>query len=233
MSDEDDADIAGRLEALRAKRGYLLPHHGLLALSAPRLLAAYDAAYTALALEDRVLSHHDREFVWLAVLIATREEIATHHIAKFRAAGGTDAALRACLSLTAIACGFRAYRFAARDWSAHLAAIDLPADWDRALAEAGRDTEPRLRHLAACAVHVCNAEWDGLRWQLASAYAAGVPEPELAEAVSITMFPASVPNFVTAAGIWKTMIAADALPASPAFRAWATMPGQGGHGADD
>jgi hypothetical protein len=59
MADERGAiafeDIAQRLAELKAKRGYLLAHHGLLAVAAPRLLAAYDALYTELALEARDL----------------------------------------------------------------------------------------------------------------------------------------------------------------------------------
>jgi hypothetical protein len=47
------------------------------------------------------------------------------------------------------------------------------------------------------------------------------------------MFPGSVPYFVTAAGIWKDMIAARDVAASEPFRIWADMPGQGGHGTDD
>ena len=223
-------DLTERLTALRAKRGYLLPHHGLLALTAPNLLAAYDAAYTALALEDRVLSHRDRECVWLGILIATDEEIATHHIAKFREAGGTDDQIRAVVSLTATLCGFRVYRFAAWDWAGPLAAIDLRVDWTRAVLVAGQGLAPRLIHLTACAVQTCNGAWDGLRWQLTAAYAGDVPEAELAEALSLTMFPGSVPNFVTAAGIWKEMIAEGALPASEPFRIWAAMQGQEGHG---
>ncbi len=226
-------DLTAKLTALREKRGYLLPHHGLLALTAPELLRAYDAAYTALALEDRVLSHHDREFVWLGILIATDEEIATHHIARFREAGGSSDEIRAAVSLCATVCGFRAYRFAAWDWHAHLAEIDFRADWNRAVLAAGSGAAPRLCHLAACAIQVCNGSWDGLRWQLGLAHEAQVPEAELAEAISLTMFPGSVPNFVTAAGIWKEMIATGDLPASEPFRIWAEMQGQGGHGSDE
>jgi len=224
-------DLSRRLETLRAKRGYLLPHHGLMALSAPNLLAAYDAAYTALALDDRVLSHHDREFVWLAILIATEEDIATHHIEKFHKAGGTQAELSAILALAAAVCGFRAYRFTQAHWRDHLPGLDLRADWRAALARAAQGAEPRLAHLAACAMQTCNGAWEGLRWQLADAYGANVPEMELAEAISLTMFPGSVPYFVTAAQVWREMIREGALPASAPFRAWAEMPGQEGHGA--
>lgn len=73
----------------------MLPHHGLLALAFPDLLAGYDAAYSAMALADRVLSHHNREFVWLAVLAATDEALATHPYRQ--AAGGEETIADACV----------------------------------------------------------------------------------------------------------------------------------------
>ena len=230
-----DDGLRTLLAGLKAKRGYLLPHHGLMAVTAPNLLAAYDAAYTAMALDDRVLSHHDREFVWLGVLIATSEEIATHHLEKLRKAGGTDAEVRSCMALSATVCGFRAYRFVDAHWTQHLPGIDPKAEWGRAMLRAGEGAEERLLHMTACAIQVCNGDWTGLRWQLAQAYAAGIDEVELAEAISLTMFPASVPNFVTAAQVWMTMIREGELQASEPFRDWAMMSGQGGHGvsADD
>lgn len=224
MSLEED------LADLKAKRGYLLPHHGLLAMTAPNLLAGYDAAYTALALDDRVLSHHDREFVWLAILIATDEEIATHHIEKFHKAGGTAAEVSAVLRITATVCGFRAYRFTHRHWVDHLPEVDIEAEWTRAVQMAGQGADPALVHMSACAVQICRGDWEGLRWQLRDAYAAGVDEMALSEALSLTMFPASVPYFVTTAKIWREMIRSGELAASEPFRTWASFPGQGGHG---
>jgi hypothetical protein len=35
-------ELSQRLAPIKAKRGYLLPHHGLLAVSSPQLLQAYD-----------------------------------------------------------------------------------------------------------------------------------------------------------------------------------------------
>lgn len=223
-------DLSDRLSAVRHKRGYLLPHHGLMALTAPKLLDAYDAAYTALALDERVLSHHDREFVWLAILIATDEAIATHHIAKFRAADGTDDEIRAILAIVAHVCGFRAYRFVDTHWASHVPQIDVEASWREALSRAGEGADARLVHLAAAAVQTANGEWTGLTFAIRAAYAAKVPEADLAEALSLTMFPASVPYFVEAAKVWREMIVAGDVPASDAFRAWAALSGQEGFG---
>jgi hypothetical protein len=150
---DTEAELTARLAAVRAKRGYLLPHHGLLALAFPDLLAGYDAAYTAMALADRVLSHHDREFVWLAVLAATDEALATHHIAKFRAASGDDAGISAAFAAAAWAIGAEAHDFAAKHWAAQIA----PWDPRAAYLDGVRRLAPlRLVHLAQLSVHVCN-----------------------------------------------------------------------------
>jgi len=222
----DPTELEDRLRAVRAKRGYLLPHHGLMAMAFPDLLAGYDAAYTALALQDRILSHHDREFVWVAVLAATDEALATHHIAKLRAAGGTDATLGQAFAAAAWALGGEAHDFAARAWSRQL----LPWDPRAAFLDGLRALQPpRLALLAACAVQVCRARWRLLGWCLHAAYDAGLPEDEVAEAISLAMFPGSVPRFVEACAVWQRMILSDALPASPRYLAWARLTGQGGY----
>lgn len=222
-------DLAARLKAIRDKRGYLLPHHGLLAVSAPRLLDAYDATYSALALEPRVLSRHDHEFVWLATLIATDEALATHHIAKFRAAGGELREVEGILAITALALGVNAYRFVDRYWLPHLPGLEPENAYLAAFRQASGGVPLRLAHLSAAAVHTCKAAWQALEWQICAAYADGVPEPELAEALSLTMFPGSVPYFVEAARVWRELIVAGKVQASADFRAWAALAGQGGY----
>jgi alkylhydroperoxidase/carboxymuconolactone decarboxylase family protein YurZ len=226
---ETEAELEARLRAVRAKRGFLLPHHGLMALAFPKLLEGYDAAYTALALDDRVLSHHDREFVWLAVLAATDERVATHHIAKFRAAGGTDAMLGAAFSAAALAIGAEAFDFAARDWARQLAPFDPRAAYRDALGRVAPAAPMRLVHLAGLAVQVCRARWRPFAWHLEAAYADGVAEDAMAEAISLAMFPGSVPHFVEACAAWQRLILDGTLAATPRFQAWARMTGQGGH----
>jgi len=221
-------DLTALLSGIRAKRGYLLPHHGLMAITAPPLLEAYDNAYTQLALADRVLSHHDREFVWLAILIATDEAIATHHIPKFQKAGGTDAEIEAILAVTALALGFEAYRFVGKHWLPHPPGCNPRESYLRALRLAAGEVPMRLVHMAAAAVFVCKAGWDALALQIVAAYDDGVAELDLAEAVSLTMFPGSVPHFVEAARVWRELIVEGKVDASETFREWAQMSGQGG-----
>jgi alkylhydroperoxidase/carboxymuconolactone decarboxylase family protein YurZ len=220
--------LAERLSGVRAKRGYLLPHHGLMAITSPDLLEAYDATYTQLALTDRVLNHHDREFVWLAILIAANEPIATQHIAKFIGTGGSEAEIEVIMAIAALTLGFDSYRFVSRNWLAHLPACNPPALYQRALRKAAGDTSMRLVHMAACATFVCKAGWDALAPQIVAAYADAVPEIDLAEALSLTMFPGSVPHFVEAARVWRDLIVSGRVEASPAFLEWAGLSGQGG-----
>jgi alkylhydroperoxidase/carboxymuconolactone decarboxylase family protein YurZ len=226
---EDDA-IAARLAAIKARRGYLLPHHGLMAVLSEPLLAAYDAAYTRLALDPKVLDVRSREFVWLAVLVATDEAAATHHIPKFLAGGGTGAEVAAAVRLAAWAVGAgKAYRFVAQWWEPHLPGFDAWAEYRADLARLAPPVSLRLALPAAAAVHAARHDHAALAEAIRFAYAEAVPEPELAEALSIMMFPASVPYFVEAARVWLRLIRDGEVTASPAFAAWARLEGQGGY----
>lgn len=217
-----------RLSAVRAKRGYLLPHHGLLAIADGDMLAAYDQLYSLIAYKQRALSRHDAEFVWLAILIATDEALASHHIKKFRDAGGEAKHIEAAMRLAAIGLGTGAFGFVASHWLPHLPDIDPARAYDRAVKLMAGAVRPRIAHLAMVAVQTCRADWRALEWALIAARRARVPEAEIAEALTLAMFPGSVPYFVEACGVWRKLIAERRVPASAMFRAWADMPGQGG-----
>ncbi|MBM3409645.1 MAG: hypothetical protein FJY25_20435 [Betaproteobacteria bacterium] len=221
-------DIAARLARVKSQRGYLLPHHGLMAVLSESMLAGYDAAYTALALEHKVLSVRDREIVWLAVLIATDEGLATHHIPKYLQGGGSMNEFAAIARLAAFTVGSVGYRFLEEHWRSHLEGFDPQAACREGILRAGAPLEPRQIWMAACAIHAARAEHLLLRWSLLAAYGARVPELELGEALSIMMFPGSVPYFVEAARIWLELIRTGEVEPSPAFAAWAALEGQGG-----
>ena len=220
-----EQDALAILEAVKAKRGYLLPHHGLLALTAPRLARAYDEAYTALTLDRRALSEFEKEFVWLPILMATDEAIATHHIAKFKAAGGTDRDAETCLRLAGFARGARDFRFVHRHWAGLLPGFDRERAYRDALAALTRDrgAEAGLVEAAMAATHACLAQWEELAIHIRGAYSAGFTEVKLAEVLSLVMFPGSVPHFVEAARVWRDLVKADAVPASAAMRLWASI----------
>jgi hypothetical protein len=159
---------------------------------------------------------------------ATDEALATHHIAKFRAAGGDDALIGAAFAAAALAIGAEAFDFAAHRWGAQLAPFDPRAAYLDAVAAIAPAAPRRLVHLAQCAVQVCRARWRVLEWQIEAAYADNVPEDEIAEAITLAMFPGSIPRFVEACGVWRGMIAAGRVAASERYKAWAALTGQGG-----
>ncbi|MEQ9811938.1 MAG: carboxymuconolactone decarboxylase family protein [Azospirillaceae bacterium] len=220
-----------RLAAVREKRGYLLPHHGLLAVADPELLTAYDAAYTALTLRPRHLDERRKEFVWLGILIAMDEAIATHHIPKFRNGGGTDAEIELAVRLTGFARAVPAFSFAGDHWGRHLPAYETRRAYRDALKALLSDgaLEADLVEMTMAAIHACLRQWPAFAWHVEGAYAAGASELELAEAISLTMFPGSVPVFVDACAEWMQLIRDGKVDASPPFRAWAMIEGQGGY----
>lgn len=225
----DTEDLQQHLEAVRRKRGYLLPHHGLMATALPGMLEDYDDLYTSLALTPRHLDRHDHEVVWLVVLISVNEALGTHHIARFREAGGGDEELPDIVALAAFCRGASAWCFVDGAWSPHLPAYDAQADYRRALHRAAGEIPLRVAHLCAIAAHACAGAWDLFRWQLRAAYADGVPEVEIAEALSLMAFPGSVPSFARACGAWQAMIRSGELAPSEQFRVWAALSGQGGY----
>lgn len=232
MATENGVDeLVAKLAALKAERGYLLPHHGLLAALAPDVLEAYGALYRALTLGKRHLDDFAKEFVWLTILAATDEAAATHHIAKFRNAGGTDAQIAIAVRLAAWARGEGAVAFADKIWSPHMAGFDWrQARGDaRAALIAGGAVTPGQALLAEVATRTCLDQWAQLADAIVDALAAGESEDRIAEALMLTMFPAGVPRFVEAAGVWLELIREGRVPASPRLRAWASLEGQGGH----
>ena len=85
------------------------------------------------------------------------------------------------------------------------------------------------RSHADAAARICLDQWQEFGWAVEDAYATGIDEDVLAEAVMLTMFPAGVPRFVRAAGVWLELIRAGTVAASPRYAAWAGLAGQGGY----
>ncbi len=223
--------VLAELAALKEKRGYLLPHHGLLAVGEPRLLAAYDRFYTTLTLQQRALDERAKEFVWLTILVTTEEAIATHHIRRMRDAGGTDTEIELAMRLSAFAKGANDFLFVDKHWSRHLPDYDATRAYrDGVSALVGTSgVAPGWIEMALAAAHTCQRRWHWLDEHIAGAYGQGVPERALLEALTLTMFPGGMPNFVEAAARWRQLILDGRVTPSPSFDAWARAPGQGGY----
>ena len=223
--------VLAELAALKEKRGYLLPHHGLLAVGEPRLLAAYDRLYTTLTLQQRSLDERAKEFVWLTMLVTTEEAIATHHIRRMRDAGGTDAEFELATRLSAFAKGANDFLFVEKHWSRHLPDYDATRAYRGGIAAlvGTSGVAPGWVELALAAAHTCQRRWHWLDEHIIGAYREGVQERALLEALSLTMFPGGVPNFVEAAARWQQLILDGRVTPSQAFGAWARATGQGGY----
>ena len=221
---KDDA-LEARLSAVITKRGYLLPHHGLLAVALPDLLAGYDAAYTALALTPHHLDERTKEFVWLVILTAVEETVTTHHVVKFHKAGGTDAEIELAVRLGGFRDIGRRIGFAAEHWGRHMQGYARRDAYRRALAALVSDitAPPGWIEMAMAAGAACRRDWWALEEHIRGAYATAVDEDALAEALSFMMFPGSVPNFVDACGVWRDLVRAGEVPASARYRRWAQL----------
>lgn len=221
------AEIEARLQAVIAKRGWLLPHHGLLAVALPDLLAGYDAAYTALALTPHYLDERTKEFIWLAILTAVEEAIAVHHVTKFQKAGGSDAEAELAIRLGGFLGVSGATRFGGEHWAKYFAAYDRSGAYRRALKAICSDIPVPAKwiELAMASTAACKRDWWTLAEHIKGAYAAGIPENELAEGISYMMFPGSIPNFVDACEVWRDMIRRGEVQASAGYRAWANIEG--------
>lgn len=220
--------LRARLEALRGGRGFLLPHHGALAAAAPDLHAAYEQMYGALTLTERHLPPQEKEFVWLAILVALREAVGTHHLHLFRQAGGTDAQARIAIQLAGYAGAADSFAFLARHWPGEFPTIDPESSYlDGAATLCGTLVPPGLAHLALVAVQAALGCGWGVAAHIVAAYRAGVAEPKLVEALSLIIWPAGVNRFVAACTVWHDLMRAGRVTPSPLFQAWADMPGQG------
>ena len=222
--------VKNNLKKLRKKRGYLLPHHGLLAISSPKLLEAYDSTYTALTLDQRVLSAWEKEIVWLVILISTGEAIATHHLDRLKRSGGSNIDVENTLLISAWAEGANQHNFVEAHWGDHLDEFEAIKVYRKGLRKLTKDSgiKPWLLEISLAACHQCHRRWFWVREHILGAYKHSVDENALAEGLSLAMFPGGVPNFVDACDIWKNLIAEDAVAASEPYKAWALMSGQGG-----
>lgn len=223
-------EVRARLTSLRNKRGYLLPHHGLLAVAEPELLEAYDGLYTALTLRPRSLAARDKEIVWLTVLVSMREEIGTHHLDRLKQSGGTDEDVKACVALAAWAEGADHFQFVEQHWSVHLpqfTAIDQYRHGLSALLDSYSVTQGTAE-IALAATHQCKRRGNWVKEHLRGAYLCQTEERAIAEGLSFALFPGGVNNFVRACGHWRDLIIAGEVDASPPYKAWAELTGQGG-----
>ncbi len=226
---DDTERLREKLAALAAKRGFLLPHHGALAAGAPEVHAAYLQMYDALTVAPRVLSAHERECVWLGILVAIEEHVGTHHLELFRQAGGTDAEAEALIALAGQAGALSAFRFAAESFPDHLPALDPAQAYARSIAALRGPLSDSTVHLALLAVQAARGDHPGVAHHLRAGYAARLAEEAMVEALSYLIWPCGVNCFLEACEVWHGLMQSGEVTPSERFAVWRDLPGQGAY----
>jgi alkylhydroperoxidase/carboxymuconolactone decarboxylase family protein YurZ len=224
-------EVQRRLDEFRQRRGYLMAHQGVMAAALPELQDAYGPFYRTLTLDPHHLDALEREFVWLALLIAAGEHIGTHHVDLFYKSGGTEAQAEAAFRIAAWSAGVGAYAFLDRHWQGHFPTVDAHRayhDGTRALLAACTDVTPTMARLALATVHAARRGAWGTAAEIIACYAAHVPEVKLGEALSLALWPCGVNAFLAASEVWLALIRDGKVEPSAPFRAWADTPGQDG-----
>ena len=204
-----------------------------MAIAAPDLQDAYFRMYAALTQTDRHLTPFEREVVWLAILVAAKEAIGTHHVELFFNAGGTQAQAEHLTRLCAFALGSEAFAFMDQNWQASFPGLATETSYLAAFAQLLDETvmPAALGHLAMAALHATRGMTWGLAAHIKALYAVGGSEDALVEALSLIMWPVGVNHFLDACAVWTNLMARGAVEPSARYRLWADIPRQGGHPA--
>lgn len=198
------------LKRVEKKRGYRLSYHRMLDAADPDLLRAYDAFYTKLTLDPRVLTAAERETVWVSLLVAAREAHGTIHLRRAEAAGLGHAAIADAVAIAGAVEAFSAMvGFAGTHWS----------DWtprnaleDRYLAQVDQargSIEPGLAELCAATCHAARRSHEGMILHIARFFRAGGKRDALTEALSYMLLPCGGPTLIDAVEAWARAAEAD------------------------
>lgn len=190
------------LDKMLAKRGYLLPYHRLLGESDPGLLAAYDAMYTRLTLDERVLTLEEREVVWIALIAATREKYASFHLERGIKAGMTNDSIADAMAIAGACEAFDALHFGCQafaDWVPEAQAMQRYLT----LFDTSRGNIPKvIAEVAAVVCHASRRNAPGMRVHLARAFAFGARRAQMAEGLSYVLLHRGGPTMIDAAKTW-------------------------------
>jgi alkylhydroperoxidase/carboxymuconolactone decarboxylase family protein YurZ len=191
------------LEQMFAKRGYLLPYHRMLGASDPQLLATYDALYTRLTLDQRVLTMVEREIVWVALIAATREKYASFHLDRGVQAGMDNEAISDLIALASACEGFSALHFAQNafsKWVPESRAMKRYA----AIFDAARGGLPEaISEVAAVVCFAACRNPEGMRFHLKRAFDQGARREQIVEGLSYVLLHRGGPTMIDAVGCWE------------------------------
>lgn len=201
------------LERVAAGRGYLLPHHRLLADHAPHALVAYDALYRAITLEPGPLGPADRERVWLALLAIRAKFSWRIHLERARAAGLQDADIAESLALAAYAAGRDVLAFGREQGSGALDTAVLASAESRLFDAARGRTPSGTAHLVLTVCHATRGDQAGVRRHLPAALRDGVALAAVTEGLAYVLLACGVNALIECVETWSAAAAAGECPA--------------------
>lgn len=205
-------DGAAILAAVEAKRGYLLPYHRMLGAWDPGLLAAYDGFYERLTLAPRVFTMAERELVWAALLVASREAHGQLHMRRAVKAGLSAAQLAAAVAVAGAVEAWVALAFAPTHWAEWVPEGEARARYAAVFDAACAGLDPAIAEISAVVCHAARRTHDGMRWHLPRAFAAGATQAQMAEGLSYLLLPCGGPTLIDAVDAWDQAAKAGACP---------------------
>jgi len=209
---DQDRYRAEILDAVRAKRGYLLSYHRLLAADDPDLLKVYDQLYTRITLDKRVLSDRRKELVWLALLSAREEPTGRIHVERAQKAGLTSAEMADALTLAAVMRGYYSVAFVTEHWFEGISPVDAEARYLTVAKAARGHIDAATAEIICVIVHAALRQWDAIPMHLKRAFDAGVLVSEMREAFSFLLLPCGGNHFIHAVEAWEAAAGAGGLP---------------------
>jgi hypothetical protein len=223
-------EVRSRIQAHVARRGYLLPQQGLMAVAMPAMQDGYTVMYSALTVQENHLTEYEREFVWMGILTAAGEHIGTHHVRLFKEFGGDARQAEVVTDLVALAMGTtRSYEFMHKHWQKHFPPMDAVATYRRAAARIvdGTTVTVELAHYLLLAVHTTFGHQWGVEQELLALYDMAADEGKMAESISLPFWAAGVNRMIDASEVWLELMRSQRVHASEPFRVWAETAGQG------
>lgn len=203
MANKTQDDGAELLAAMLAKRGYLLSYHRMLAASDPQLLANYDALYTRLTLDQRVLTPVERETVWVALIATTREKYAVFHFDRAVAAGMGHEAIGDAVAISAACEAFDGMHFAQGAFTKWVPGSAAMQRYLRMFEAARGQIPAATAEISAVVCHAAHRNADGMRVHLARAFAAGATREQMAEALAYVLLHRGGPTMIDAVNCWE------------------------------
>ena len=212
MSNDTHSDGVRLLEEMQAKRGYLLSYHRMLAASDPQLLARYDALYTRLTLDQRVLMPVERETVWIALIATTREKYAVFHFDRATEAGMDPEAIGDAVALAAACESFETLRLAQTAFTKWVPESEAMKRYLRTFDAARGSIPASTAHVCAVVCHASHRNADGMRVHLQRAFADGATREQLAEGLSYVLLHRGGPTMIDAVNCWEKSAADLGIP---------------------